>query len=115
MDRELADVSAREEQRLDDERVRREGERAAPVRGQQGAVAERRQQRVPELGQEQRLDQGVRRLPTGTVRERDALIEQLAPRPPPPLLDALEYLLLAWVHHVSTGSRPRRRANRPKL
>ena len=72
----LADVAAREEERLDDERVGRERE---PVGN--GGVAELVEQRVGELPSEELLDELPGRLPARAVGERDEPRRYAAWRP----------------------------------
>ena len=81
VDGELADVAAREEERLDDVRVGREREPRA-VQLEQRRVAERLEQRVRELLEEEPLDERARRLAARAVGERDELVAE--PRPPLP-------------------------------
>ena len=73
VDGQLADVSAREEERLDDVRVGREREPgAAELAGR--CVAELVEQRVRELFEEEALDEPPRRLAARAVGERDELV-----------------------------------------
>jgi len=74
--RQIADRSARKEDRLDDVGVGREREPRA-LELDQGRVAERLEHRVPELLEEKPLDERARRLPTRAVRERDDVVSQL--------------------------------------
>ena len=76
VDGELADVAAREEERLDDVRVGRE--REPPVRGD---APRRRARRAAgcELLEEEPLDEHARRLAAGAVRERDQLVTEPSP------------------------------------
>ena len=76
VDRELADRAAREAQRLDDEGVGRHRElRAVDV--ERAGVAHRVELRRAEGGDEQALDQALRRLAAGAVGHRDALVAEL--------------------------------------
>ena len=78
VDGQLADVAAREDERLDDVGVGREREPRA-VQLEQRRVAERVEQRVAELLEEKPLDERPGRLAAGAVRERDDLVAE--PRP----------------------------------
>ena len=73
VDREVADVAAGEEDRLDDVGVGREGEPHA-VHVEQRRVAERREQRIVELRDEQLFDKGSCRLAARTMSERDDVL-----------------------------------------
>ena len=92
VDGQVADVAAREEQRLDHVGVR--GERhPGPVDRQLGRVLERLEERVAEGVEKDRLDQGLGRLAARPVRHRDAFFPD--PRPAPPgAVDAVQDLLL---------------------
>ena len=87
VDGELADVAARELERMHDVGIGRECEAGAA--GDDRRVAERRQRVVAELLEEERLDEVAGRLAAGAVRERDQLVaedalpprRQQAPRP----------------------------------
>ena len=75
--RERPDVAAREEERLDDEGVSRERKARAGAL-EHGRVGERSEQRIPELLEEEGLDERVRRLPPRSVRERHDVVPELA-------------------------------------
>jgi hypothetical protein len=93
VDGELADVATGEEEGADDEGVGGEGELVL-AGADQGRVAERVEQLVGELAQEDPLDQVVGGLAAGTVAQGDALVEDLAARAAPARLDRVEDLLL---------------------
>jgi hypothetical protein len=60
--------------------------------GQRRRVLQRLEQRVAERVEEDRLDQGLRRLAAGSVRHRDALFPDLGAAPPR-AVDPVQHLL----------------------
>ena len=78
VDGELADVSAGEEERLDDVGIGRERESPA-VEVDQCSVTEQIEQRIAELLEEEAFDEVARRLSARTVREVDELVAKLRP------------------------------------
>ena len=91
VDGQVADVAAGEEQRGHHVGVGGERDPGA-AHGQLGRVLQRLEQRVAERVEEDRLDQGVRRLAAGAVRHRDALFPDLGAAPPR-AVDAVQHLL----------------------
>jgi hydrogenase maturation protein HypF len=90
--RQVADVAAGEEQRLD--HIGIGGQRQpGPVDGQLGRVLEGLEQRVAERVEEDRLDQGLGRLAAGAVRHRDAFFPDPGATPPG-AVDPVQDLLL---------------------
>ena len=92
VDGQVADVAAGEEQRRDHVGVGGERQPGA-VDPQLRGVLERLEQRVAEGVEEDRLDQGVRRLAAGAVRHRDAFFPDPGAAPPG-AVDAVQDLLL---------------------
>ena len=73
MDGQLPDVAAGEEDGVDDKRIGAEGN-AGPVHGEDGAIVERFEELIAELGQHHLLDQLVGELAATAVGEHDFLM-----------------------------------------
>jgi len=93
VDREVADVAARKEQRRDHVGIGGEGQPRS-AEAQPGRVLELLEQRVAERVEEDRLDQRLGRLAPRSVRHRDPLFPDPGTRPAG-TVDPVEHLLLA--------------------